>query len=582
MHARLAGIIVADVAGYVRLMEAYEAETHARLMRLRREVVEPALTEHRGRMVKQTGDGFIAVFEGVHGAVEAAIAIQTKALRQEKGIQAEQRIRFRLGVNLGDVVEEGEDLYGNGVNIAARLQELAEPGGLMISGVVHEQVGRDVVLPVVDLGNLVLKNVEAPVHVFRLQTMPETSRPRLGRAPLHQQPSIAVLPFRTLHGGPREAWFGEGVVEDIIGALARLQDFLVISRNSTMAYSARDSDIRRVGAELGVRYVVSGSVHRVSRHIRIYTELAEADEGTVLWTKVFEFGLGDLFSIQNEITTEIAGVVAPRIRQAEIHRAFLKRPDSMDAYDHFLQALALLHRLREEDFGTAGTLIQRSIALDDSYATSYALASEWHGLRVGQGWSPDPKADSHEALRLAEAAMERDETNVRALAGLGHYKSYLFRDYEGALALFERAVKANPSSAWAWGRSSPTYSYIGEGDEAVRRAERALRLSPLDPLSFIYYSALCIAHYTRGDYAMAAQCGQIALRQNARYTAAACPTAASLSALGRKNAAQELATGILRINPGFRVSVHAARYPYRENARRARLERHLIAAGLPP
>ncbi len=534
MEPRLAAILVADIAGYTRLMEAHEFDTHKRHSALRDEVIASALKDRRGRIVKHTGDGFIAVFVSVNDAVLCAIRIQQAVHKSEHDTPAEQRIRFRMGVNVGDVVEENGDLYGSGVNVASRLQELAEPGGLIISALVREQVGNNLPLPAIDLGQIPLKNLEAPVHVFRVLTSPEQSRPRQAEAWLHRQPSLAVLPFRMLPDDPRRAYFGEGIVEDIIAAFAGLKDFFVISRNSTMIYRGQDADIRRVGAELGVRYVLSGSVRRSARSLRVAAELAETDGGLVLWSQTFDSSLKDLFRIQDDITGQIVAKVAPRIREAEIQRAFQKRPDSMDAYDHFLQALSLMFRLKEQDFSRAGSLLQRAIALDDSYAASYALAAEWHGLRIGQGWSPDPQADSREALRLAEAAVDRDEGNVRALTLLGHYKSYLLRDFDGAIALFDRALIASPGSAWAWGRSAPTQSYIGNGQEAIRRAERALTLSPFDPLAFYYHTSLCVAHYTCGDYENAVFWGQMALRENPSYTAAACPTAASLAALGKE------------------------------------------------
>jgi len=582
MERRLAAVLVADIAGYTRLMEVHEFDTHARLMTLRRDIIDTSVASHGGRIIKNTGDGIIAVFGSVNDATECAVSMQQSIQQQEAMQPSDRRIRFRMGLNVGDVVVEAEDVYGNGVNVAARLQDLAEPGGLMISAAVREEVGANVDLPIVDLGNLGLRNIQTPVRAFRVLTSTEPGGPRSARSSLRRQPSIAVLPFRTLDPDPEQAYFGDGIVEDIIGALATLKDLLVISRNSTLVYRGKDTEVSRIGSDLNVRYVLSGSVRRSGSRLRIAAELADTESGLVLWAHTFNFNGEDLFEVQDRIVTEIVGILAPRVREAEIQLAFLKRPESMDAYDHFLQALALLYRLNEHDFTRAGTLVQRAIALDDSYATAYALAAEWHGLRVGQGWSPDPEADSREAVRLLEAAVARDSANVRALVLLGHYKSYLFRDYDAALALFDRAVNASPSNSWAWGRSAPTYSYIGDGHGAIERAERALSLSPQDPLAFYYHTSLCVAHYTCGMYEEAAQWGQIALTENPRYVAAACPTAASLAALGQTDEAKGLVLTVLNTSPSFRASVHAARYPYRDPARREQLRRHLIAAGLPP
>jgi len=582
VESKTAAILIADIAGYGRLMEASERGTHTRLMELRRNVIDPGVLLHAGRIVKQTGDGFIALFETVRNATLCAIAMQTEIERKEAHVLAEWRIRFRMGLNVGDVVEEAEDVYGNAVNIAARLQELAEPGAVVFSVGIRNQAAIDPAIPMIDLGIVKLKNIETPVHVFRLGTGANPTQPRTMRVNPQRTPSLAILPFRTPEIDLEQAYFGEGLVEDIIGAIAGLEDLLVISRNSTLRYYEKGTDIRHIGDDLGVRYILSGSVRRSPRFLRIHAELATTDDGAVIWAQSFDAEIGDLFEIQDHITAQIVGTIAPRIRAAEIERAFLKRPESMDAYDHFLQALSLLFRLERADFANAGALLRRAIALDDSYATSYALAAEWHGLRIGQGWSPDPEADRREAMRLAQAAVDRDANNIRAITLLAHYKSYLFNDYDGALILFERALRTSPHNAWAWGLSAPTHSYIGDGHGAIARTERALRLSPRDLLAFYYHTSLCIAHYTVGAYEEAAQWGQIALSENPRFTAAAWPTAAALGAMGKKEAAGDITQILLRVNPLIRASVHAARYPYQDMGRRKLLEQHLVAAGLPP
>jgi adenylate cyclase len=580
-QSKLVAVLVADISGYARLMEAAEHGTLTRLLALRRSVIDPALSAAAGRIVKQTGDGFIAIFERISNATLCAVAMQKDIELIEAGEPGEWRIRFRMGLHLGDVIEDREDLYGNAVNVAARLQELAEPGSVLVSSFIRDQAAIPDT-PVIDLGDVQLKNIETPVHVFRLATGIDPARPRQAQPDRRRNPSIAVLPFRVPGESPEQSYFGEGIVEDIIGALAGLDDLLVISRNSTLTYRDENINLRRIGDDLGVRYVLSGSVRRSSHSLRIHAELATTNDAAAIWAQNFDSQLGDLFHIQDHITAQIVGMIAPRIRAAEIERAFLKRPGSMDAYDHFLQGLSLLFRLNENDFANAGTLLRRAIALDDTYATSYALAAEWHGLRVGQGWSPHPEMDSREALRLAKAAVDRDPSNVRALSLLGHYKAFLFRDFDGALALFNRALELGPHNALAWVLSAPTHSYIGDGQGAIARTERALRLSPRDQLAYYYHTSLCIAYYTSGEYEVAAQWGQIALSENARFTAAACPTAAAYGAMGNREAAREVAQIILRVNPAFRASVHAGRYPYREATRRKMLEQHLIIAGLPP
>jgi len=546
------------------------------------EIVRPGTAAHNGRLVKNTGDGFLASFGSVNNAVQCAVAIQQAVQKREAGEPSESRIAFRMGLHVGDVSQHRGDVYGAGVNLAARLQELAEPGSVMISAAVREQVGANLQLPTVDLGGLSLKNIANPVRAFRIVTSTDEVRARLPAMGATGRPSIAVLPFRTLDPDPDKAYFGECMVEDIIASLATLKELRVISRNSTVAYRGKETDVYQVGIDLGVRYVLSGSVRRGSRRDRITTELADTETGSVLWAQPYDAEGGDLFEVQDRITAQIVGTIAPRVRQAEIQRAFQKRPEKMDAYDHVLQAMHLVYRLEEADFSRAGTLLRRAIALDDSYSTAYALAAQWHLLRGVQGWSPDPPMDRQESMRLAQAAVDRDPLSAHALAQLGHLRSFLFRDFNVALALFDRAHDASPSNSWAWGLSAPTYSYIGDGKAAIARAEYALSLSPQDPLAFWYHTSLCIAHYTNGTYEEAAQWGQIAFRENPRYTAGLRHTLAALGALGRTEESAALARSLLEVDPNFRVSERIANYPYRDPERLDLLRAHLLATGLPP
>jgi TolB-like protein/Tfp pilus assembly protein PilF len=582
MRRRLAAVLIADVAGYTRLMDASESETHTRLMALLDEIIRPAIATHHGRMVKSTGDGFLASFGSVNNAVQCAVGIQQAVEKREAAEPPESRIAFRMGLHVGDVSQHRGDVYGAGVNLAARLQELAEPGSVMISAAVREQVGANLQLPTVDLGNLSLKNIANPVRAFRIVTSTEEARARIPAMGATGRPSIAVLPFRTLDPDPEKAYFGECMVEDIITSLATLKELRVISRNSTVAYRGKEADVHQVGLDLGVRYVLSGSVRRGRRRDRITTELADTETGSVLWAQPYDAEGEDLFEVQDSITAQIVGTIAPRVRQAEIQRAFQKRPENMDAYDHVLQAMHVLYRLEQADFSRAGTLLRRAIALDDSYSTAYALAAQWHLLRNVQGWSLDPPTDRQESLRLAQAAVDRDPLSAHALAQLGHLRSFVFRDFNVALALFNRAHDASPSNAWAWGLSAPTYSYIGDGKSAIARAEYALSLSPQDPLAFWYHTSLCIAHYTNGSYEEAAQWGEIAFRENPRYTAGLRHTLAALGALGRNEDAAALSRSLLEVDPNFRVSERIANYPYRERERLDLLRTHLLATGLPP
>jgi adenylate cyclase len=395
------------------------------------------------------------------------------------------------------------------------------------------------------------------------------------------QPSVVVLPFRTLDPAPEKAYFGECIVEDIIAGLATLEELRVISRSSTLRYRGTDKDLRQVGLDFGARYVLTGSVQPGRQRNRITAELADTETGLVLWAQSYDAEGEELFEVQDRITAQIVGTITPRVRAAEVRRAFQKRPENMDAYDHVLQARQLLWRPEPTEFARAGTLLRRAIALDDSYSIPCALAAQWHSIRIAYGWSPNVEADEQECMRMAQAAVDRDAFSASALAVLGHYKSYRSRDYDAALALFERALDTSPSSAWAWGLSAPTYSYIGDGTAAIARAERALSLSPLDPLAFWYHTSLCIAHYTNGSYHEAAQWGQIALRENPRYSSALRHTAAALAALGKTEEAAAISLRLLDINPNSRASLLVAQYAYRDSPRLDLLRTHLLASGLP-
>jgi adenylate cyclase len=401
--------------------------------------------------------------------------------------------------------------------------------------------------------------------------------------PARGRPSIAVLPFHVEGDseGESRSYFGDAVVEDIIGALASLRELLVISRSSTLRYRGTLVDVRTVGDDLGVTYALSGGVRRAGTRLRVSVELAETTRGTVVWASRFDGIADDLFALQDQIAARVVSTIAPQVREAELRRVLRKRPESMEAYDCVLRALAQIYRLNQEDFTGARAWLDKAISLDPTYATPYALLAIWHTIRVGQGWSPDRLADQAEVLRLATAAVERDSFDAMALALCGHSKAILRYEFDEALALFDRAIAASPSSAIAWTRSSPTYSYIGNAPEAIRRAEQGLRLSPLDPHIFFTHTILGLAFYVAGEYAEAARWGRKALEENPRYTANLRLLAASLAAGGQGDEAREVALNLLLAEPGFRVGRFVTGYAIRDPERRDRLAQHLRLAGLP-
>jgi adenylate cyclase len=594
----------ADVEGYSRLMGADEAGTVRTLMAYR-DVMGNLVRQHRGRVVDSPGDNLLAEFGSVVDAVECAVEIQHALQARNAELPVSRRMEFRIGINLGDVIVDGERIYGDGVNLTARLESLAEAGGICLSGTAYDQVADKVPHRFEALGEHTVKNIARPVRVYRIvleggetpgagrqhdatredrgetRTAPDWLAPSSRRtAPVHE-PSIAVLPFREYDAPGGRSYFAEGIVEDVVGALASFPDLFVISRCSTLPFRGAATDVRSVGRRLGVRYVVSGSVRRMGQTIRTVAELCDTETRAVLWTDRIEGSVDDVFALQDRLSERIVTTIAPRVRRAELRRVLRKRPDSLDAYDFVLRGLDLLYHLRRDEFERAREMFQHAMELDPGYATPYALSAIWHSIRIGQGWSEDRRQDYDEVNRLANAALERDPFDARALALCGHVRALLFHDYDGAFALFDRAIAASPNSSEAWSRSSPAYSYVGDGAEAKRRAGHALRLSPLDPQLFYTHTALALACYTSGEFEEAAAWGRKAVSQNPRYTASLRILTASLAAAGPIEEAQGVARALMELEPTFRVESFCRSYAYKEPARREALARHLRSGGLP-
>jgi transcriptional regulator with AAA-type ATPase domain/TolB-like protein/Tfp pilus assembly protein PilF len=395
------------------------------------------------------------------------------------------------------------------------------------------------------------------------------------------RPSIAVLPFHVEDEGPGKSYFGDGIVEDIVGALASIRELLVISRSSTLRYRGAHVDVRVVGRAVGATYALSGSVRRSGPRMRVSVELAETTDGAVMWASHFDGGSDDLFALQDQIATRVVGTLAPQVREAELRRALRKHPDNLEAYDCVLRGMAKLYQLNPEDFAEARTWLERAITLDPAYAAPHALLAAWHALRVQQGWSPDPAADHAEVMRRAAAALARDSFDATALALCAHAKSLLRYEFDEAIAMFNRAIEWSPSNYIAWTRSSPTYSYIGDAREAIRRAEHGLSLSPLDPQVFYPHTSLGIGFYVAGEHEEGARWGRKAREENPRYTGNLRFLTANLAASGQTDEAREVAQALLTVDPGFQVGRFVERYPIRDPERQARLARDLRLAGLP-
>jgi len=577
---KLVAILAADIVGYSRLMEEDEAATVDDL-KGHQAVILPAVGRHGGRVIDTAGDGILAEFPSVINATECAVGIQTMMAARNEAQPESRRMRFRIGLNLGDVIHDETRIYGDGVNVAARLQTYAEPGGVVVSGAVAEQIVNLAGVHVVNLGELHLRNISRPVRAFALQIDDVQTR-ALGDAPIGAEgrPSIVVLPFRKGQSDPDDAYFADGIVDNIIHALAGLKELLVISRGSTLGYGGAGIDVRAIGRELGVRYVMYGSVQRAAGHLRIATELSDAETGAIVSSERYDSELSALFTLQDTISAQIVTTIAPHVRQRERLRAMRKHPKNLTSYDLVLQALGPLYEMDYESFFRARGLLQQAMAFDPGYAPAYSYAAYWHMFRIGQGWSPDERADITEAARTAVAAIERDPGDALALSIYGHVQSFLLKDYDTAVEYLDRALAAGPSCALAWTMSSATCGYLGQGAIAVLRAEHGLRLSPLDSHVFFHEHILSQAHYINGNYDEAIVWARKAAQHNGRLTSNLRVLAASLVAVGKTGEATDVARQLLAVEPRFRLRAFAARTPLRGAVRDTFVDR-LRAAGLP-
>lgn len=581
---REVAILAADVVGYSRLTEIAEERTYNKLRSIRVQIVDPLIVSYRGQIVKNTGDGFIAVFDSPLDALNSSVAIQNEITLSEHSEERDRRIRFRMAVHVGEVIRDPEDVYGSSVNIAARLEQHAPPGGVVLSAALLQIVKSRIDVPLVDLGPLRLKGISRPVRAHSLhlpgidRDIPRPARSRTGKQA--RVPSVAVLPFRSGDDRPEDAYFGEGMVDDIIAALASIRGLLVIARTSALAYRTGPIDVQKIGQDLGVRYVLSGRVRRDGERVRINSELTDVETMSVIWADRYDGLLSELFDLQDRIATRIVWSIAPHIQEAELQRARRKRPENLSAYDLVLQSIDLLYRMNHDDFMRAGELLNRAIAADERYPVSYAYAALWQIHRINQGWEDDHQSDSGEALRLAETGVALDPTDGFCLAVLGHARSLLLRDYEAGIEVFDRALLAAPSNAIVWTLSSGVFSYAGQAGAAITRAEMGLRLSPIDKQSFFYLAFLSLAHYSNGTYEEAVTWARKSINMNPRLCSSQRWLIASLVALGEMAEARRVARSLLVNQPHFRVTRYAQWCPLRPDLRSRMLER-LRSAGIP-
>lgn len=583
MQRHRTAILSADVVGYMRLSEAAEEATHNRLMTLRTSLIDPCVHEHGGRIVKNTGDGFLATFDNAPAATSCALSLQRALAVATADQPIALRIAFRMGIHLADVIFENEDIFGDGVNIAARLQSYAEQGGVIVSEAVFRQVDDPTRALGFDMGEIFLRNHERPVRVFALRATPGAPPARkIGEdaVGLDARASIAVLPFRMSSVRLDKSYLADGVVDSIIQSLSGLKELFVISRGSTLEYGRRRVDPVAIGRRLGVRYVMDGSVALSEGRVRINTELIANENGAVVSADHYDGEIGEIFELQDRISLKLVRTIAPHVRERELRHALRKHPQNMTAYDLLLQALDLLYKMDADSFARARGLLQQAMVLDPSYAPPFTYAALWHVFRVGELGSPDPDGDAQAAVDQARAAIERDGNDALALAIYGHVQAFLLRDTVTAQRFLDRAIDAGPSVAMAWTMSSATRGFVGNGPLAVLHGENGQRLAPADPYRFWHEGILAQAHYINGDYDQAVSWARSAVAHNPSIRFTLRTLAASLVAAGRLTEAASAVDRLMLVQPDFRLTSYAPRCPFTQPI----LEQwigHLRAAGLP-
>jgi TolB-like protein len=444
---RLAAILAADVAGYSRLMGADEEGTLAALKACRAELIAPRVAEHGGRIVKTTGDGALVEFASAVDAVRCAMQIQRIMSKRNATIQEDRRIEFRIGINVGDIIIDEGDIYGDGVNIAARVETLANPGGVCLSDNAYQQMKGKLALDVSDMGEHQLKNIAEPIRVYSVRLEDAHPRPILA---LPDKPSIAVLPFQNMSGDPEQEYFADGMVEDIITDLSRIRWLFVIARNSSFTYKGRAVDVKQVGRELGVRYVLEGSVRKAANRVRITGQLIDTANGAHIWADRFDGALDDIFELQDDITLQVVGAIAPKLEHAEIGRAMRKPTESLDGYDLYLRGLWNFHKAGRDDIDEALRLFLKAIELDGNFAAAYGMAAWCYGRRKMNGWADEGSLESTKATQTATRGIECGADDAVALAGGSLAIGYIADDFERAISLMDRARALNPNLAMAW------------------------------------------------------------------------------------------------------------------------------------
>lgn len=591
---KLAAILASDVVGYSRLAGADEDRTLARLRALRSDLIDPTIAVHNGRVVKRTGDGSIVEFRSVVEAVRCAIEVQNAMIERNAGLPPERRIEFRIGIHLGDVVQESDgDLMGDGVNIASRLESVAMPGAICLSEDAYRQVKARLDLAVSDLGETRLKNITDPMRIYSLQ-VGGTAAPKPvvqvePAAPmatgtsdrLDGQPSIAVLPFTNMSGDPEQEYFVDGMVEDIITALSRFNQLFVIARNSTFTYKGRAVDVRQVARELGVRYVLEGGVRKSGSRLRITGQLIDAATGAHLWADRYDGGLEDVFDLQDRITASVVGAIEPTIRKAEIERARRKPVENLDAYDLYLRAVPHAFAMRPDENLLALDLLNRAIELDPTYPPALGYAAWCLRQRLSRAWPPVGRDDEAASVALAHRAASAGSDDALALVLAGIVLAHVPRERAAGVDAARRAVERNPGSGFINFAAGTAMLFGGDPARAMTLLERAMAMGPLDPSFYMYLALASWTHLFTGNHGKALELAQRSVVLNPNWESVYWVLIPAYVALDRLPEARAALPALLSLSPDTTVSKLRRLLPLSDPTHAEMILDSLRKAGLP-
>ena len=563
---RLAAILAADVAGYSRLMGKDEEGTLAALKAIRRELADPKIKEHRGRIVKTTGDGLLLEFASVVDAVRCAVDVQRELAERNADVPPDRRIELRMGINVGDIIKDGRDIYGDGVNVAARLEALAAPGGICVSRVVRDQVRDKLAFSFEDMGEQQVKNIARPIRVHRIVLGEKSIRPETAAGGLQQnpplalpdKPSIVVLPFQNMSGDPEQEYFADGMVEEITTAISRLPWLFVIARNSSFTYKGKAVDVKQVARELGVRYVLEGSVRKAGNRVRITGQLIDTNTGAHIWADRFDGALDDIFELQDEVASRVAGAIEPKLRLSEIERASRKPTENLDAYDLYLRGVAAFRKVAREGFEEALRAAHQALEIDPRFAPAAGLAAICKVNQTSEGWIRNTPAITAEALRLARQAIDTGRDDPDALLMGAHTIGQFAGDVTTAGVAVDRALELNPNSADAWNVRGWLYLYVDQADAAIEAFERAIRLSPRDRVGYSFFLGLARGHLTAGRYDEATAWIDKTLVEMPRYGTALRIKVVLCELMGRHNEARECLARLREVAPDMTIEGFAA------------------------